>query len=170
MTSSPAEDDFDSAPCYRHPAEQTALRCLTCDRPICVDCAIAAPVGFKCPDHGRTSRAERGVVPTARLARGIAAASATALVLGVLLSIVRIPFLGLIMAWAAGMAVGEACRRASGGYRDPLLARIAAACAAVGMLILPAAWLLGGASPGQWIAWTLLGAAAAAYGAYTRAS
>lgn len=40
-----------SAPvCYRHRNRQTFLRCVRCDKPICADCRIDAPVGFQCPD------------------------------------------------------------------------------------------------------------------------
>jgi hypothetical protein len=164
------EDDELDVPCYRHPARTTALRCIECDRAICIDCAVAAPVGFKCPDHARTSRAARGVIPVAGLVRGVGAGIVVAVVLGVILSVVQIPFLGIILAYFAGTAVGEVTRRASGGYRDPVLARVAAIAAAIGMLLLPIGWLLGGASPGAWLAWTLVSAGVAAYGAFTRAA
>ncbi|WP_100445121.1 rhomboid family intramembrane serine protease [Glycomyces xiaoerkulensis] len=36
--------------CYRHRNRQTYLRCVRCDRPICADCRIDAPVGFQCPE------------------------------------------------------------------------------------------------------------------------
>ena len=36
--------------CVRHGAP-TRITCVTCDTPICPDCAIRTPVGFKCPDH-----------------------------------------------------------------------------------------------------------------------
>lgn len=162
-------DDEDDLPCYRHPGRLTALACVTCDRPICVDCAVAAPVGFKCPDHGRTSRAERGVIPPARLARGTVAAIAVAAALGVLLAAVRGPF-GIILALLAGMAVGEVARRTSGGYRDRTLARVATTVAAIGVLAPTAALLVAGATPGTWLAFQLLAAAAAAYGAWNRAT
>lgn len=36
--------------CYRHPDRVTGIRCTRCERPICPECMIAAPVGFQCPD------------------------------------------------------------------------------------------------------------------------
>ena len=36
--------------CYRHTDRETWIRCGHCDRPICPDCMVAAPVGFHCPD------------------------------------------------------------------------------------------------------------------------
>lgn len=163
------DDDPETLPCYRHPGEQTALHCIECERPICIDCAVAAPVGFKCPDCARTSRAARGVVPTQRLFRGISAAALTAGLLGGILYFVNVPFLGIILAYFAGVATGEACRRASGGYRDPALARAAAVAAAIGIAVLPVLDVVAGANPAG-MAWTVIAAAAAAYGAFTRAS
>lgn len=36
--------------CVRH-LKPTRITCVTCDTPICPDCAIRTEVGFKCPDH-----------------------------------------------------------------------------------------------------------------------
>ncbi|MEZ4646894.1 MAG: hypothetical protein R3E31_29910 [Chloroflexota bacterium] len=36
--------------CYRHPNRATALRCYSCHKPICSQCAIKTPVGYRCPD------------------------------------------------------------------------------------------------------------------------
>ncbi len=36
--------------CYRHPYEEAGVRCTRCDRPICPNCMITAPVGFQCPE------------------------------------------------------------------------------------------------------------------------
>ena len=43
------EDTFDLV-CYRHPDRQTGLRCYSCDKPICSECAVKTPVGYSCPD------------------------------------------------------------------------------------------------------------------------
>lgn len=34
--------------CIYHPGRTTLLRCSKCERPICTDCAIATPVGYRC--------------------------------------------------------------------------------------------------------------------------
>ncbi len=36
--------------CYRHPGQESGVRCRRCERPICPDCMISAPVGFQCPE------------------------------------------------------------------------------------------------------------------------
>ncbi len=43
------DDEFDLV-CYRHPNRDTALRCYSCGKPICIKCAQNTPVGYSCPD------------------------------------------------------------------------------------------------------------------------
>lgn len=54
----------DTATCYRHPDREAPLRCTRCERPICLEDAVDAPVGFLCPDDARQAprvrRAARG--------------------------------------------------------------------------------------------------------------
>ncbi len=35
--------------CYRHPKLPAPVTCTRCDRPICTDCMVSAPVGWQCP-------------------------------------------------------------------------------------------------------------------------
>ena len=35
--------------CYRHPDRPASVLCAHCDRPICTDCMVQAPVGWQCP-------------------------------------------------------------------------------------------------------------------------
>ncbi len=51
----PVPDEFDLV-CYRHPNRETALRCYTCGKPICTECAVKTPVGYSCPDCIRELR------------------------------------------------------------------------------------------------------------------
>lgn len=47
----PVPPDAVMAPgCYRHPGVEAAVRCRRCERPICPDCMVEAPVGFQCPE------------------------------------------------------------------------------------------------------------------------
>jgi hypothetical protein len=163
------EDDLE--PCYRHPKRLTAVYCSNCERPICPDCSIAAPVGIKCPECGTMPRSARAAVPTARLARAIVVGLAAALVFGVVRLFVPIPFLGLIIAWFLGTLVGQVTVWGAGGYRDVVIARAAAAVTFIGFMapllaaLVPAArFSIGGGD-----IWFFIAAAAAAYGAYTRA-
>jgi membrane associated rhomboid family serine protease len=56
-------DDIEVKHCYRHPDRETGVSCSNCGRPICHECMIPAPVGFRCPEcvkeqGGRGSRAK----------------------------------------------------------------------------------------------------------------
>jgi membrane associated rhomboid family serine protease len=62
--------------CYRHPNREAPLRCTRCERPICLDDAIDAPVGFLCPDDAqqapRVQRVSRAAgAPVTRLLVGL---------------------------------------------------------------------------------------------------
>ena len=43
-------DDLEVQHCYRHPQRETGVSCSNCGRPICHECMIDAPVGFRCPE------------------------------------------------------------------------------------------------------------------------
>ena len=47
----PAPEQPRSAPppCYRHPGRAATALCAHCDRPICTECMVQAPVGWQCP-------------------------------------------------------------------------------------------------------------------------
>ena len=36
--------------CPVHPDRPTGIRCTRCDRPVCAECMVSAPVGFQCPE------------------------------------------------------------------------------------------------------------------------
>src|SRR4051812_18863099 len=50
VDSLPAVDGAPQLTCVRH-QRPTRITCVTCDTPICPDCAIRTEVGYKCPDH-----------------------------------------------------------------------------------------------------------------------
>ena len=43
--------------CANHPDRETVLRCNRCDKPICTQCAVRTPVGYRCPECVRGQQA-----------------------------------------------------------------------------------------------------------------
>ena len=86
-----AEDHLPSPPaptievCYRHPEVPTRVHCTRCERPICPDCMIPAPVGFQCPECVAEARREFRQGPGRALRGGVSVTKA-------LLVAIAIPF------------------------------------------------------------------------------
>lgn len=86
-----AEDHLPTPPaptievCYRHPGVQTRVHCTRCDRPICPDCMIPAPVGHQCPECVEQARRDFRSGPGRALRGGVSATNA-------LLVAIAIPF------------------------------------------------------------------------------
>lgn len=104
-------DDLEVRVCYRHPERETGVSCSSCGRPICHECMIPAPVGFRCPEcvreqNARGSRAKvvtRGEIRSRWGAGGIMS-RATPVTRA--LVIVNVAVFVLSMVLAAGMAMG----------------------------------------------------------------
>jgi membrane associated rhomboid family serine protease len=77
-----AEDHLPSSPaptievCYRHPEVPTRVHCTRCERPICPDCMIPAPVGFQCPECVADARREFRRGPGRPLRGGVSVTNA----------------------------------------------------------------------------------------------
>lgn len=57
----PSSDlEYDAQHCYRHPGRETGVSCGQCGRPICYECMIPAPVGFRCPECVAQQRRQSG--------------------------------------------------------------------------------------------------------------
>jgi hypothetical protein len=106
-------------------------------------------------------------VPRQRLMAATFASGGSALVLAIAHAVVNLSFLSLILAWVLGRLVGAAARKASGGFRDPAITRIAGFAAGAGFTVVyaPAILTLQPAA----IVWSLLYAVAAVVGAIQQA-
>jgi membrane associated rhomboid family serine protease len=73
-------------PCYRHTDRAASVVCARCDRPICTDCMIQAPVGWQCPEcvHAGAKRT-RVIRPFANPGRtgAVGSTNPTPMVIGV---------------------------------------------------------------------------------------
>ena len=97
--------------CVNHPDRITRVRCSSCGRPICPKCMRESAVGMKCPDCARQPRrATRPGSPSRYAAAGAAGLGSAALI-GLVIVIGNIGFLGILIPLFAGFLVGEVVSR-----------------------------------------------------------
>ncbi len=127
--------------CANHPDRETMLRCNRCDKPICYECAIRTPVGYRCRDCVRQQQSiyynENTLDPLIAGAIGLA--------LGVVVGLLAYAFLGILGLFgiigaifigpAIGGLIAEAVRRGVGRRRGRYLKTIAAGSCVVGILL-----------------------------------
>lgn len=104
----------DSSPqtltCYRHPDRETGLRCQRCERPVCPDCMLPAPVGVQCVDCVRQARSRT------ILARDVLAGSQPYVTYGLIAANVAV--------WVAGVGLGVLGGGSEGLISGSTLARL----------------------------------------------
>ena len=118
--------------CYVHPNRETSLRCNNCNRPICADCAVRTPTGYRCRE---CVKGQLRVFDTSQwydYLSGFIVAALLSAVAGFLVTLIgNIGFIGwfLIIAGAPTAAVGiaEGVRMVTGRRRSrPLFLTVAA--------------------------------------------
>ncbi len=135
--------------CYRHPNRETSLRCYTCGKPICIDCARKTSVGYSCPDCLRELQDKYFNATTVDYIVAPLVAVVLGLVGGVLIGIVGAltGFLFWIIMFfvggAAGSFVGGVTKRTIGRRRGRYLPMIVAVIIVV-TTILPVLLMGGG--------------------------
>jgi len=97
--------------CATHHEVETNLRCGKCGKPICPKCLVQTPVGARCPDCARLSRLPTYRISTQYYLRAAGTGLGTAIFCGVIWGAIEwiIPFFSfnLLLAPAAGYAIGE---------------------------------------------------------------
>jgi len=144
--------------CYKHPQRQTHLRCNRCERPICSECAVLTPTGYRCKECIRGQQKVFETVQTLDYVAGVLIAAALS-VAGSMLCY----FLGLFNSWFGlfviliapfvGTIIAEAVRRATHRRRGNLLFRLVTAAALLGALppvlldVVPFLFSISGGNP-----------------------
>jgi len=158
--------------CANHPDRETLLRCNRCEKPICYQCAVQTPVGYRCRECVRSQQTKYYNSESYDLPLG----AVIALVLGGVFGALSYLFLGFvgffsfIIAFiagpAAGGAVAEVIRRVLRRRRAQGMKIVATAAFVVGVLVI--GFLLLG-FPGMFLRLsTILFAALAASTLYAR--
>ena len=118
--------------CYIHPDRETMLRCNRCDRPICTQCAVLTPTGYRCKN---CVRGQLKVFDTAQwfdYPLSFTAAAALSFVGSIIAS--YLGFFVIFIAPIIGVITAEAVRAIVRKRRSRLLFRIATAGIIVGAL------------------------------------
>lgn len=91
--------------CYRHPDQETRIRCARCGRPICPNCMIPAPVGHQCPECVGQARREfrTGARRGARTIAGISATKFLLLAIGAVFVLEVIVSNGQALSFGGGL-------------------------------------------------------------------
>lgn len=133
----------DTLYCYVHPNRPTMLRCNRCERPICAQCAILTPTGYRCKE---CVRAQQKIFDTAVWSDYVIAFVVAAVGSGIVSALVLIVsniFFGILilfLAPGAGAVIGNLVLRFIKNRRSHTLFLTAA----VGMVVgaLPALFLV----------------------------
>lgn len=120
--------------CANHPQRETYLRCNRCEKPICNQCAVSTPTGYRCKEcvRGQQKIFENATVidyPIAIVIAGVLS------FIGSLIATV-IGFFIIIIGPVIGLIVTEVIRWSVRKRRSPSLFLVAAISAAIGSLPL----------------------------------
>jgi hypothetical protein len=112
--------------CANHPAVETSLRCNKCGKPICANCAVRTPTGYRCKE---CVRGQQKIFETAEwvdYALGFITAGILGFLASLLASLVSgLSFIGWILivigAPTAGMVIAEGVRLVTRKHRSRAL-------------------------------------------------
>jgi hypothetical protein len=119
--------------CANHPDRETMLRCNRCEKPICAQCAVLTPTGYRCKECLRT---QQKVFDTAQWFDYPMAVTIAALI--AFAGSFIIPFVGfftILISPVVGVLAAEAVRTAIRKRRSRLLFQAAVAGAVIGALL-----------------------------------
>ena len=119
--------------CANHPHRETTLRCNRCEKPICPQCAVHTPVGYRCKECVRGQQKE---FETAREIDYPIAGLISAVALGVAMYLLGfLGWWGIFIAPVVGGGVADIVHRAVGRRRSRYLPLAAVIGGAIGILL-----------------------------------
>lgn len=119
--------------CANHPNRETYLRCNRCEKPICPECAVLTPTGYRCKECVRSQQKIFDTVLPQDYVFGIITAGVLSFLGSLLVSVVS--FFVILLAPAAGWVISEAVRKVTKRRRGRLLFRLVAIATALGAVI-----------------------------------
>ena len=118
--------------CYVHPTRETSLRCNNCERPICAQCAVRTPTGYRCKECVRERQKTFETAEWYDFVFGFLIAAVLSAIAAFLVTLIGgIGFFGWFLiaagAPAAAVAIAEGVRRVTNRRRSrPLFLTVAA--------------------------------------------
>jgi hypothetical protein len=158
--------------CYNHPNTETSLRCNNCEQPICVQCAVLTPTGYRCKECIRNQQKKFETAEwydyVVAFVAGSFVAFISSLLIQFLIGLSWFIFLIIFITVGAfvGVVIAEIIRYVTRRRRSKRLFQLAAASVVVGFLPL---LLLNIISLNFWnILWIGIMAFSTASGVYAR--
>lgn len=123
--------------CYRHPDRETRLRCNQCDRPMCTECAVKTPTGYRCKECVRGHQKKFDTAEPTDYVFGIVIAAVLAYLGGFVTQFLG--FFIFFVAPAIGIGIAEIVRMVIRRRRSKRLFQAVAGAAVLGALakVLP---------------------------------
>jgi hypothetical protein len=125
--------------CANHPQRETRLRCNRCGKPICAQCAILTPTGYRCKECVRSQQKIFDTASWPDYLLGFIVAAILSLIGSQLIGLIgRIGFIGWFLVIAgsptAGMIIAEGARLVIHRHRSRELFLTIAAAVVLGAL------------------------------------
>jgi hypothetical protein len=126
--------------CYIHPDRETSLRCNRCERPICAQCAVRTPTGYRCRECVREQQKIYNTAEWYDYLVGFGTSTVLSLMASILLLVIS-GFIGFFMwfvsfalAGAAGVLIANATQAVVRKRRSKQLFWLVAAGVVLGAL------------------------------------
>jgi len=133
-------EEFTTLHCYVHPNRETGLRCNRCERPICAQCAIHTPTGYRCKECVREQQKIFNTAEWYDYLIGFGITAVLSLITSIILVLIS-SFIGFFMwfvsfaiAGAAGVIIANVTQAALRKRRSKRLFWLAAAGVIAGAL------------------------------------
>jgi len=92
--------------CYVHPNRETSLRCNRCERPICTQCAVHTPTGYRCQECVREQQRIFNTAEWYDFIVGFGTAALLSLIASIIIVVIS-GFIGFFM-WFVSFAIAGA--------------------------------------------------------------
>jgi len=126
--------------CYIHPDRETGLRCNRCERPICAQCAVRTPTGYRCKECVREQQKIFNTAEWYDYLIGFGTTAVLSLIASIILSVISgfvgffMWFISFAIAGAAGVFIANATQTALRKRRSKQLFWVVAAGVVVGAI------------------------------------